>query len=44
MAVVELDYAELGIAWQRSGLPALPVIFTWRNTATVPTDRQRAQT
>ncbi|MFI9388562.1 ESX secretion-associated protein EspG [Kutzneria sp. NPDC052558] len=42
MAVVELDYAELGVAWQRSRLPALPVIFTWRNHATVPDDPQRA--
>lgn len=42
MAVVELDYAELGIAWQRSRLPALPVIFTWRNHATVPDDPQHA--
>ncbi|GAA3436946.1 ESX secretion-associated protein EspG [Kutzneria kofuensis] len=42
MAVVELDYAELGVAWQRSRLPALPVIFTWRNHATVPADPQRA--
>ncbi len=42
MAVVELDYAELGVAWQRSRLPALPVIFTWRNHASVPDDPQRA--
>jgi len=42
VAVVELDYAELGVAWQRSRLPALPVIFTWRNHATVPDDPQQA--
>lgn len=42
MAVVELDYVELGVAWQRSRLPALPVIFTWRNHASVPDDPQRA--
>jgi hypothetical protein len=42
VAVVELDYAELGVAWQRSRLPALPVIFTWRNHATVPDDPERA--
>jgi hypothetical protein len=42
VAVVELDYAELGVAWQRSRLPALPMIFTWRNHATVPDDPQRA--
>ncbi|QUQ68258.1 ESX secretion-associated protein EspG [Kutzneria sp. CA-103260] len=42
MAVVELNYAELGVAWQRSRLPVLPVIFTWRNHAAVPDDPQRA--
>jgi hypothetical protein len=42
VAVVELDYTELGVAWQRSRLPALPVIFTWRNHATAPDDPQHA--
>ena len=42
MAVIELDYAELGVAWQRSRLPALPVSLTWRNHAKVPDDPQRA--
>jgi ESX secretion-associated protein EspG len=42
VAVIELDYAELGVAWQRSRLPALPVSLTWRNHAKVPNDPQRA--
>jgi ESX secretion-associated protein EspG len=42
VAVVELDYAELGVAWQRSRLPSLPVSLTWRNHAKVPDDPQQA--
>ncbi|AHH98566.1 ESX secretion-associated protein EspG [Kutzneria albida] len=42
MAVIKLDYAELGVAWQRSRLPALPAILTWRNHTQPPTDPQHA--
>lgn len=42
VSVIELDYVELGVAWQRSRLPSLSPIFTWRNRATVPDDPQRA--
>lgn len=43
MAMVELDYVELGVAWQQSTLPELSPLFTWRNHATVPDDSERAQ-
>ncbi|AHH94529.1 ESX secretion-associated protein EspG [Kutzneria albida] len=42
MVVIKLDYAELGVAWQRSRLPALPTILTWRNHTPPPTDPQEA--
>jgi hypothetical protein len=40
--VIELDYAELGIAWQRSKLPRLSPVFTWRSHASMPDDPQQA--
>ncbi|MBA8926854.1 hypothetical protein BC739_004060 [Kutzneria viridogrisea] len=42
MVVIELDYAELGVAWQRSQLPALPTVVTWRNNFVPPADPQHA--
>lgn len=42
MLRLELDYVELGVAWQQSRLPALPSIFTWRNKASLPNDPERA--
>lgn len=38
MSRIELDYAELGVAWQQSKLPALPPIFTWPYADRVPAD------
>lgn len=42
MAGIELDYAELGFAWQMAKLPAPPVLLAWRNHATPPPDPEQA--
>ncbi|SHH01122.1 ESX secretion-associated protein EspG [Streptoalloteichus hindustanus] len=42
MAVLEMDYVELGVAWQVSNLPELPTLFTWRNHGSTPADPERA--
>ncbi|MCP2262469.1 EspG family protein [Streptoalloteichus tenebrarius] len=42
MTLVEMDYVELGVAWQASNLPELPPLFTWRNHSSLPADPERA--